>query len=58
MAAALSLAARAAEQVMDEYVGEASWTFVSGTIKRVLIDVIGESLTDLSAEVPAAFARQ
>ena len=38
-----------AEQVTDDYVGEAPWPFVGGTIKRVMIDVSGESFTDLAA---------
>ena len=47
-----------AEQVTDDYVGEAPWPFVGGAIKRVLIDVSGESFADLAAEARAAFARQ
>ncbi len=47
-----------AEQVTDDYVGEAPWPFVGGTVKRVMIDVSGESFTDLAAEARAAFARQ
>ena len=47
-----------AEQVTDDYVGEAPWPFVGGTVERVMIDVSGESFTDLAAEARAAFARQ
>ena len=47
-----------AEPVTDDYVGEAPWPFVGGTIERVVIDVSGESFTDLAAEARAAFARQ
>jgi arylsulfatase len=47
-----------AEPVTDDYVGEAPWTFVGGTIKRVFIDVSGEAFVDLAAEAKAAFARQ
>ena len=47
-----------AEPVTDDYVGEAPWPFVGGTIKRVMIDVSGESFIDLAAEARAAFARQ
>ena len=37
-----------AEPVTDDYVGEAPWPFVGGTVKRVVIDVSGESFTDLA----------
>jgi arylsulfatase len=47
-----------AEQVTDDYVGEAPWPFVGGTIKRLVIDVSGDPFTDLAAEARAAFARQ
>jgi arylsulfatase len=47
-----------AEQVTDDYAGEAPWPFVGGTVQRVMIDVSGESFTDLAAEARAAFARQ
>ena len=47
-----------AEPVAHDYAGESPWTFVGGTIKRVLIDVSGEPFVDLAAEARAAFARQ
>jgi len=47
-----------AEPVTDDFPGERPWPFVGGTIKRVVIDVSGESFTDLAAEARAAFARQ
>jgi arylsulfatase len=47
-----------AEPVTDDFVGEAPWRFVGGTIERILIDVSGDSFTDLAAEARAAFARQ
>jgi arylsulfatase len=47
-----------AEQVTDDYVGEAPWPFVGGTIERVVIDVSGEPFADLAQEARAAFARQ
>ncbi len=47
-----------AEPVTDDYPGERPWAFVGGTIKRVMIDVSGESFIDLAAEARAAFARQ
>ena len=47
-----------AEQVVDDYSGDAPWAFVGGTIKRVMIDVSGEPFEDLAAEARAAFAHQ
>jgi len=47
-----------AEPVTDDFPGERPWPFVGGTIKRVIIDVSGESFSDLAAEARAAFARQ
>jgi hypothetical protein len=47
-----------AEPVADDYVGEPPYAFVGGTIKRVAIDVSGESFADLAQEARAAFARQ
>lgn len=47
-----------AEQVTDDYVGEAPWPFVGGTIRRVVIDVSGEPFADLAQEARAAFAHQ
>jgi arylsulfatase len=47
-----------AEPVADDYVGEAPYAFVGGTIKRLAIDVSGESFADLAQEARAAFARQ
>jgi len=47
-----------AEPVTDDYAGERPWSFLGGTIKRVLIDVSGEAFTDLAQEARAAFARQ
>ena len=47
-----------AEPVAHDYAGESPWPFVGGTIKRVVIDVSGESFVDLAAEARAAFARQ
>jgi arylsulfatase len=47
-----------AEQITDDYAGEAPWAFVGGAIKRVLIDVSGEPFADLAQEARAAFAHQ
>jgi arylsulfatase len=47
-----------AEPVADHYPGERPWPFVGGTIKRVAIDVSGESFVDLAREAQVAFARQ
>ncbi len=47
-----------AEPVTDDYSGIAPWPFLGGTIKRLMIDVSGESFVDLAAEARAAFARQ
>ena len=41
-----------------DYAGERPWPFLGGTIKRVLIDVSGESFIDLAQEAQQAFARQ
>jgi hypothetical protein len=46
------------ERITDDYAGDAPWAFVGGTIKRVLIDVSGESFMDLAQEARAAFAHQ
>jgi hypothetical protein len=42
------------EQITDDYPGDAPWPFVGGTIKRVIIDVSGESFADLAQEARAA----
>ncbi|MFI6827529.1 arylsulfatase [Kribbella sp. NPDC050241] len=47
-----------AEPVTDDLPGERPWPFVGATIKRVVIDVSGESFEDLALEARAAFARQ
>ena len=47
-----------AEPVAHDYAGESPWPFVGGTIKRLFIDVSGETFVDLAAEARAAFARQ
>jgi hypothetical protein len=47
-----------AEPIAHDYAGESPWPFLGGTIKRVFIDVSGESFVDLAAEARAAFARQ
>ena len=47
-----------AEPITDDYPGERPWAFVGGTIRRILIDVSGESFVDLASEARAAFARQ
>lgn len=47
-----------AEPVADDFPGERPWPFVGGTIKRVVIDISGESFDDLALEARAAFARQ
>jgi arylsulfatase len=47
-----------AEPVSDDYPGEPPWPFVGGTIKRVAVDVSGESFVDLAREAQVAFARQ
>jgi arylsulfatase len=54
----LVVARSGAEPVAHDYAGESPWTFVGGTIKRLFIDVSGESFVDLAAEARAAFARQ
>jgi len=46
------------EPVSDDYPGERPWPFVGGTIKRVAIDISGESFVDLATEARVAFARQ
>jgi arylsulfatase A-like enzyme len=46
------------EQITDDYEGDAPWAFVGGTIRRVLVDVSGESFMDLAQEARAAFAHQ
>jgi hypothetical protein len=46
------------ERITDDYAGDAPWAFVGSTIKRVLIDVSGESFMDLAQEARAAFAHQ
>jgi arylsulfatase len=47
-----------AEPVTDDYPGDRPWPFVGGTIKRVAIDISGESFDDLAQEARVAFARQ
>jgi hypothetical protein len=47
-----------AEQVVDDYRGDAPWAFIGGTIKRVMINVGGEPFEALAAEARAAFAHQ
>ena len=47
-----------AEPITDDYAGERPWAFFGGTIRRVLIDISGESFVDLATEARAAFARQ
>jgi hypothetical protein len=54
----LVIGASGAEPVTDDYSGERPWAFSGGRIKRVAIDVSGESFIDLAAEARAAFARQ
>jgi arylsulfatase len=54
----LVVGASGAEPVTDDYSGERPWPFVGGTIKRVAIDVSGETFVDLATEARAAFARQ
>ena len=44
--------------IADDYLGDAPWAFVGGTIHRVVIDVSGEAFEDLAQEARAAFARQ
>lgn len=46
-----------AEPVTDDYPGDAPWPLTGGTIARVVIDVSGDSFTDLALEAAAAFAR-
>ncbi len=47
-----------AEPITDDYEGDRPWAFVGGSIKRVMIDISGESFVDLAMEARAAFARQ
>jgi hypothetical protein len=47
-----------AEPVAHNYAGDSPWPFLGGTIKRLVIDVSGETFVDLAAEARAAFARQ
>ena len=49
---------RSGAEPVGEYSGDAPWPFVGGTIKRVIIDVIGEAFVDLAREAQVAFARQ
>jgi arylsulfatase len=44
--------------VTADYPGKAPWRFAGGTIKRVVIDVSGESYVDLEREAIAMLARE
>src|SRR5262249_60691878 len=44
------------EPVTDDFPGGRPWAFVGGTIVKAVIDVSGDSFTDLAAEARAAFA--
>ena len=46
------------EPVSDDYHGESPFAFTGGTIKRVLIDISGDSFVDLARDAAAAYARQ
>jgi hypothetical protein len=46
------------EPVSEDYPGQSPWPYAGGTVKRVLIDVSGESFADLAREAAAAYARQ
>jgi arylsulfatase A-like enzyme len=49
---------RSGAEPVTDYAGERPWPFLGGTIKRVLIDVSGDSFVDLAREAQQAFARQ
>jgi arylsulfatase len=49
---------RSGAEPVTDYSGERPWPFLGGTIKRVLIDVSGDSFVDLAREAQQAFARQ
>jgi arylsulfatase len=46
------------EPVSGDYPGAAPWAFTGGTIKRVAVDVSGESYVDLEREAVAMMARE
>jgi arylsulfatase len=46
------------EPVTDDYPGAAPWAFTGGTIRRVAVDVSGESYVDLEREAVAMLARE
>jgi arylsulfatase len=43
--------------VTEDYAGYYPWAFTGGTIKKVIVDVSGESYVDLELEAMAAFKR-
>ncbi len=43
--------------VTPDYAGYHPWAFTGGTIKKVIVDVSGESYLDLELEAMAAFKR-
>jgi len=45
-----------AEPVTADYPGESPWAFTGGTIRKVVVDVVGDPWTDLQKEAEAAFA--
>ena len=46
------------EPVTDDYPGSAPWSFVGGTIDRVVIDVSGEPYVDVEREAVAMLSRE
>jgi arylsulfatase len=44
--------------VTSDYPGKAPWRFTGGTIKRVAVDVSGDSYIDLEREAAAMLARE
>jgi arylsulfatase len=46
------------EAVTDDYPGSAPWSFVGGTIARVIIDVSGEPYVDVEREAHAMMSRE
>ena len=43
--------------VTPDYAGYHPWAFTGGTIRKVIVDVSGESYVDLELEAMAAFKR-
>ena len=43
--------------VTDDYLGDLPWSFVGGTIQRVIVDVSGEAYADLELEAIGMMSR-